>query len=367
MLLWRGFAVIFLAFAAVEIRIDKRSDVPVREQIREQIVYLISTGRMEVGAELPSVRQLARRLKVHHNTISHVYSKLVKDGWLAERRGSRLTVVEKAAIQNGREVRDLDDLINRTIEVARQHGYSLQQLTTRLRQRLMAEPPDHLLVVAPRQLGELIRHEIYEALRILPPACSIAMLQHNPGITIGAALVIPGYLVHELEQLPPGGRTIIPIEYSPADEHVEAIRNLPHPSVIGVASVSTAFLKTASGLLAPAIGRRHSLKEFLVERNETTERVSEFDPSEYTSHMTEEWAVPEPQAEGGSLMFLSTDKDAERGRVLPVDLGALDVLFCDSITYPALKHRRRVRYRLLSEESLAGIRAVAEMIAPRRG
>jgi DNA-binding transcriptional regulator YhcF (GntR family) len=45
----------------VQIVLSKHSEVPLREQIAEQIVYLIRTGQLRAGAALPSVRALGRR------------------------------------------------------------------------------------------------------------------------------------------------------------------------------------------------------------------------------------------------------------------------------------------------------------------
>ena len=56
----------------------------------------------------------------------------------------------------------------------------------------------------------------------------------------------------------------IRIVYSSADEHVARIRQLAHPSLIAVASVSGYFLEMARAVLAPAIGRRHSMDECLM-------------------------------------------------------------------------------------------------------
>ncbi|HUU12394.1 MAG TPA: GntR family transcriptional regulator [Terriglobia bacterium] len=57
----------------MDIRVSKQSEVPVRQQMAEQIVLLIATGNLKPGQALPSVRELARRLKIHHNTVSHAY------------------------------------------------------------------------------------------------------------------------------------------------------------------------------------------------------------------------------------------------------------------------------------------------------
>ena len=54
----------------MEIRIDKKSEIPVRQQLAEQIIFAIATGELMPGQALPSVRALARQLKIHHNTLS---------------------------------------------------------------------------------------------------------------------------------------------------------------------------------------------------------------------------------------------------------------------------------------------------------
>jgi len=228
----------------MQIHIDKQSEVPARDQLRQQIIFLIGTGQLSKGTELPSVRELARRLKVHHNTISCIYSQLTRDGWLKKRRGSRV-VVGQTANSWIEEFADLDDLINRAIRLAGSRGYSLQQLTARVRARLLAEPSDHLLVVAPeRDLAELIRAEIGETVGHEPEACSASVVQQNPSIAIGAILITPSYFAGKVQPAVPAERTVVAISYSPAAEHIAAIRNLSQPSVIGVVSVSALFLES---------------------------------------------------------------------------------------------------------------------------
>src|SRR5579862_6861936 len=120
----------------MEIRISKESEVPLRQQVAEQIITLIVTDKLKTGDALPSVRELARRLKIHHNTISHAYQDLVQRHWVVSRRGSLLVVIrEPEETKNPARRQNLDDLINLTIELARQQGYSLQALRERVRER----------------------------------------------------------------------------------------------------------------------------------------------------------------------------------------------------------------------------------------
>ena len=76
----------------LDIHIIKDSEVTIREQLVEQIIFLIATGKLQPGEALPSVRGLARPHKIHHNTISQAYQDLVDRDWLIRRRGSRMVV-----------------------------------------------------------------------------------------------------------------------------------------------------------------------------------------------------------------------------------------------------------------------------------
>src|SRR5207249_10640945 len=140
--------------ARMDIRISKESEVPLRQQLAKQIELLIATEKLKPGEAMPSVRELARRLKIHHNTVSHAYADLVRRTWLVRKRGSNLIVrasrpgsIEPSVRPGRTKTPDLDDLMNQTIAAARELGFSLQQLRDQIRQRMIAEPPDHHLVI----------------------------------------------------------------------------------------------------------------------------------------------------------------------------------------------------------------------------
>ena len=347
----------------MQIRIDKQSEVPARDQLRQQIIFLISTGQLLAGTALPSVRELGRRLKIHHNTISRVYSQLAGEGWLLKKRGSRMVVGEAQTRSPIEDFADLDGLIDGAIRLARTRGYSLQQLTGRVRERLLAEPSDHLLLVAPeREFAELIGAEIAEHTGREPDICSASMLQHDPSLAIGAALITPSYHLHKVEPFVSPDRPVVDISFSPADEHIAAIRKLPQSSVVGVVSVSALFLETANGLLAPAIGRRHSFREFLMR---STGSAGGFKLEDY---VREEWGpalVDWAASEGPSKTSGLRSEDGRRptGRAVP-ELQAIDLLFCDSIAYRLVKHRRGVKYRLIADESIDEIANIANATLP---
>lgn len=289
----------------MEIRISKDSDVPVREQLAEQIVFQIATEKLKPGQMLPSVRELARRLGIHHNTVSHAYQDLVRRTWLVRRRGTRVVVRAQAQTPRPSTTQGLDEVIDMTIQAARERGYSLQALRERLRERMLAEPPDHILVIDQEPgLRRLLQEEIHAALGCPVENCAREDLVAHPGLAIGALVVAPQYAIEDVKTVVPKDRLTISIAFSSADEHLERLRSLEQPSVIAVVSVSASFLKTAQSLLAPAVGRRHSLCQFLL-----------------------------PVADPGTW----------RGA---------DVIFCDSIAMQQVASPKAVQYRAVAPASL---------------
>ena len=128
---------------AVKISLNQDGEVPLQEQTAKQIVFQITTGRLLPDEELPSVRALAQRLKIHHNTVSKVYAALVNRKWLSRRRGSRLRV----GASRERPGQNLDSLIDEAIQQARSVAFSIKELEKRVIERLSMAAPRHVLII----------------------------------------------------------------------------------------------------------------------------------------------------------------------------------------------------------------------------
>jgi len=154
---------------------------------------------------------------------------------------------------------------NDTIQRARALGFSLQALTDCVRERLEAQPADHILIVE-EDLGlrEIIGAEVRSALGWPAELCSPEEAKRRSGVAVGAQVFAPAYILGELQPFIPENRPAVAISYSQASEHVAAIGALGKPSAIAVVSVSKSLLRTARGLLAPAIGRKHTYSEILI-------------------------------------------------------------------------------------------------------
>ena len=91
--------------AAPVIRIDLGSPVPAYRQIANALRALLVAGTFPVGEPLPTVRQLAIDLGVHHNTIAEAYRVLAEEGWLDLRRRHGAIVLDRSRPRPSREAR----------------------------------------------------------------------------------------------------------------------------------------------------------------------------------------------------------------------------------------------------------------------
>lgn len=72
--------------------LDREGKKSLQEQIVDQIRSQIVVGALKPGARLPSTRDLSALLNVSRNTVSFAYERLVSEGYLSTRRGTRTCV-----------------------------------------------------------------------------------------------------------------------------------------------------------------------------------------------------------------------------------------------------------------------------------
>jgi GntR family transcriptional regulator len=102
------------------LRIDLAGLRPAYEQIVSGIRALLVAGEFEPGDQLPTVRQLAIDLGVHHNTVAEAYRVLAEEGWLDPRRGRGVMVIDRRGPKPTAEakqgfVKRLEELIAKAI------------------------------------------------------------------------------------------------------------------------------------------------------------------------------------------------------------------------------------------------------------
>ena len=77
--------------------IDPAAAAPIWRQIEDGMRRLVASGALPVGSAVPSVRELARELRINPATVSKAYQGLTADGALEVRRGEGTFVAARSA------------------------------------------------------------------------------------------------------------------------------------------------------------------------------------------------------------------------------------------------------------------------------
>jgi GntR family transcriptional regulator len=113
---WGGFA------------IDPADRTPLHAQLERGIKAAIATGRLAMGEQLPTVRQLAVDLRVNANTVAKVYAYLEREGMLETRRGVGTFVAARRDAPQEESLRQLElgRLVDRFLADLSSHGFRVE-------------------------------------------------------------------------------------------------------------------------------------------------------------------------------------------------------------------------------------------------
>src|ERR1700730_7999461 len=105
--------------------LSKNSAASLREQLGTQLTLGVISGDLKPGEKLPSVRELARRYKIHSNTVRAAYRDVEARGWLEVRKGSGVYVkdLSQSDVRQRPEKSSLDELIEGFLDETRRRGF----------------------------------------------------------------------------------------------------------------------------------------------------------------------------------------------------------------------------------------------------
>jgi GntR family transcriptional regulator len=245
-----------------ELRVNKSFDivlsrggtVSLNEQLITQISLHIVNGLLKPGDKLPSVRALARRLDVHHNTISAAYSSLAAKNLVEVRHGSGV-YVSKTNISPSKGT-DLDSLIRDFLDVARKQGYSLQSIRDSVKKWLDKQPPDHLLIIEPASdLQKILIYELKQHFDCEIIAITLQEVTSKPEMLTGALSISSFYHATEIKKLLPTDALLIPINLQTnQQELIEKLKNLPEGAMVGIVSIGETMLEYARVMMVSLRG-----------------------------------------------------------------------------------------------------------------
>ncbi len=123
--------------------IDPRSPVPLWEQIAGRVRVGVASGELLPGQALPSVRELARRLRVNPATVAQAYRELAREEFVETKHGAGTFVLEVGSGKRARERQArATDLVRRLLQDGARLGISVDELALAFKEEAGREVDD---------------------------------------------------------------------------------------------------------------------------------------------------------------------------------------------------------------------------------
>lgn len=113
----------------MKIVVSNNYEGPIYEQIKRQIIQAILSGELAPGDTLPSLRSLAKELKVGVLTVNRAYTELENEGYLETVQGKGCFVADRSSeIIKNHLLDEAGALMGQAIQKARKAGASGEEI-----------------------------------------------------------------------------------------------------------------------------------------------------------------------------------------------------------------------------------------------
>lgn len=113
----------------MDIIISNSSGKPIYEQITGQIKNMIINGELKAGQPLPSMRLLAKELRISVITTKRAYEDLERDGFITTLVGKGSFVSESnTELVKEEQLKIIEEYLEKAAESARMSGIKLEEL-----------------------------------------------------------------------------------------------------------------------------------------------------------------------------------------------------------------------------------------------
>jgi GntR family transcriptional regulator len=129
----------------MQIHISPSDGVPIYLQIVNQVKYLVSSGRLAPGEELPPIRVLAEKLVVNPNTVARAYRELEMAGVVVKRRTNGTYVSDtRLRLSRHERIKLVTKRVDALVTEARQMDIPIEEVIDIVRERDDAMKPAEL-------------------------------------------------------------------------------------------------------------------------------------------------------------------------------------------------------------------------------
>lgn len=254
----------------IKISISKDSPVPVKDQLIEQIGLQIASGSLKPRDKLPSIRQLAQKLSIHHSTVTAAYNQLAEAGLLDIRQGSGVRVSTASGSSDLQQDLSLEQLFRQCLSRAAETGLSRIQVSEFAEKMLKAPPVKRILVVDRNEdFHPLLSAELepHFALPVVP--ITFGKLSQSQDLLQDSLIVTSFYHLNPLQGLKLDPTRFVVCRVEPGDEELQALHTVRAGSLVAIVSISPTLLKMANNMAAAIRGEEIAVR--CLDRHEETE------------------------------------------------------------------------------------------------
>lgn len=114
---------------AAKVRINFRSEEPIYLQIARQIEEMVKSGDLNIGSQLPTVREMATELSINFNTVARAYRLLDEARLISTQRGRGTYIWEKPTEETSMVLKEeaLENLLQKFIVDTGKLGFSVEE------------------------------------------------------------------------------------------------------------------------------------------------------------------------------------------------------------------------------------------------
>ena len=114
--------------------LSNSSDLPIYEKIKEQVKTQILSGELSENEMLPSLRQLAKDLKISVLTTTRAYNELEEEGFITSRQGKGFFVMPRGSdLLREQLIKDVETNLNNAILSAQRASMTDDELVQLLK------------------------------------------------------------------------------------------------------------------------------------------------------------------------------------------------------------------------------------------
>jgi GntR family transcriptional regulator len=126
----------------MQLHVSTGDGVPIYLQIANQVKYLVASGRLAAGDEVPPIRVLAHQLLINPNTVARAYLELEREGVVQKRHGSGTYISDTGSpLARKERLRIVSERVDALLAKARHLEVEPQELLRLIKERSLSIQP----------------------------------------------------------------------------------------------------------------------------------------------------------------------------------------------------------------------------------